>query len=235
MTLDELIAGITEHADDDEKAKELADAIRAKAKPVAQVLLNAGAAMQKTEGRKDTKKVEQERDEAIRERDELRTEFDEFKAKTPNAKEIEDRVTARYEPKLKALKDQVAERDTALKSTIQRGGLTKFSRELIKLGADPEYAQVVAAEKHRDRLAPKDDGSLGVLQIGSTLEYDGVDEDEKISALARDAIKTVPPKFINTNADSGGGVRNGSGGGTALKTVDQIRKEKEQSSAFTGF
>lgn len=228
QSLDELIAGLNElAAENDEKAIEVAKAIREKAKPVAQVILNAGAAIQKTEAKGAAKKLETERDEAIRERDELRTEFDEFKAKTPNAKEIEDRITAKYEPKIKALKDQVAERETRLTTTIRRSGLTKFASELIKLGVDPEYAQEVATAKYGDRLTPKEDGSLGVLQVGNTLEYDAETEDEKIAALAADARKLTPPKFINTNADSGAGVRSGGSGGGSAATQQQLVERKQ--------
>ena len=150
-------------------------------------------------------------------------EFHEFKSKTPDVATVEARERAKWEPKVKAKDDELKAAREQFRKAVGGSGRAKFTRELIALGADPEYAEQVAAAKYGDRLDPKDDGSLAVFQLGEQVEYDG-DEESKIKALAADVFKQVPPKFRLTNADSGAGVGSGGRGGS---TYDPVREGTE--------
>lgn len=240
MEIAELISEINKHiAGDKAKAKELAKAMRSDAKDVAQLLINVGAGQKSGETQSKVTDLETKLRETTEKLEETERDFTEFKSKTPDVATIEARERAKWEPKVKAKDDELKAAREQFKGAVGRGGRVKFTRELIALGADPEYAEQVAAQKYGDRLNPKDDGSLGVFQIGEQVEYDG-DEDAKIKALAADAYKTVPAKFRLTNADSGAGVRSGGGGSAydaAKEGTEMGKREKAQATdnklAFT--
>lgn len=237
MELSELIASINSFVGGDKaKAKEVAKALRDNAKDVSQLLINVGAGQKSGEVGGKVTALEKERDEWKAKAEEVEQEFTEFKAKTPDVATVEARERAKWEPKVKAKDEEVKATKETLRKALGGGTMQKVVAHLVaKLGVDDDYAREVLAARYADRIAVGDDGRIGVLQVGETSEYDAVTEDEKVAALAADIRKTVPPKFVNTNADSGAGVRGGSGGGTGLKTVEQIRKEKQQDSAFAGF
>lgn len=216
MELSEIIAALNTHVGGDKaKAKEVAKALRADAKDVAQQLINVGAGQKAGETQTKVSQLEQERDELKEKLETTEREFAEHKSKTPDVATVEARERAKWEQKVKAKDDELKAAREQYKGAVGKGGRAKFTRELIALGVDPEYAETVAAAKYGDRFVASDEGTLGVLQLGETTEYDAADEDGKIKALAADVRKIVPPRFINTNADSGAGVgRQGSGGNT---------------------
>jgi hypothetical protein len=232
MTLAEIIAALkAEVGDDSGKIKEAAKLLRDDVKDVAQKLINVGAGQKSGDADKKIAAAEKERDEWKEKAETTEQEFAEFKSKTPDVATVEARERAKWEQKVKAKDDELKAAREQFKGAVGKGGRAKFTRELIALGVDPEYAESVAAAKYGDRLNPKDDGVLAVYQLGETTEYDAPDEDAKIKALAADVRKLVSPKFINTNADSGGGANNRGSGTTydAAKVGTEMGKaEREQ-------
>jgi hypothetical protein len=222
MEISDVVKAVNEFVGGDKaKAKEIAKALRSDAKDVAQLLINVGAGQKSGEVQGKVETLEKERDDLKEQLETVTTEFQEFKTRTPDVATVEARERAKWEPKVKAKDEELKAAREQFRGAVGKGAVAKFTRELIGLGVDPEYAQEVAATRYRDRLAPKDDGSLGVFQLGETVEYDAPDEDAKIKALAADVRKLVKPQWINTNADSGAGVRNG-GGGSITQTEEQL-------------
>lgn len=228
-TLDELLTGLREHvAGDADKAKELANRLHADLSPVAQVLIDKGAGKGKGEVAGKLKAAEAERDEARRERDELRAEFDDFKTKTPDAKTLEERVEAKWKPKVTRAEQ---ERDAA------KGTLAQKLRDLavkdfvaaLKPGVEvhDEYANEVLAAKYADRFQVSEDGTVRVLQPGKADAYDPADGQSAVSLLAADVRKTVPSWAVLSNAESGGGITNGGGGG-AVQAKSRAQQEQER-------
>jgi hypothetical protein len=235
MELSEIIAAINAHvAGDKAKAKELAKELRANSKDVAQLLINVGAGQKSGETQTKVSQLEAERDDLKEHLEQLTTEYTEFKTRTPDAAAIETRLNTKWGAKLQAKDDEVkATRDT-LRKALGGGTMQKVVARLVtKYGVDDDYAREVLAQRHADRIAVGDDAKVGVLQLGETVEYDAATEDEKIDALAADIRKTVPPKFVNTNADTGAGIRGGVGG-AVVKTVEQIAQQKRNDPAFSG-
>lgn len=235
MEPSEIIAAINAHVGGDKaKAKEFAKDMRANAPAAAQALMNAGASVKERDLDGRLRTLEKERDDALKELEDVTTEFSEHKSKTPDVATMEARERAKWEPKVKERDEKLKQKDETLRNALKRVSLTKLEAEAVKIGVDPDYAKEVLRTRYADRVTVADDGTIGVLQLGETAEYDAPSEDEKIAALAADIRKAVPSKFINTNADTGAGIRGGSGGAIGLKTVEQIRQEKRDT-GFSGF
>lgn len=237
----EIIAEINKHvAGDKAKAKEFARALRSDAKDVSQLLINVGAGQKSGEVGTKVTELETKLRETTEKLEETEREFTEFKTKTPDATAIEAREKAKWEPKITKERERADTATTQLRDERKKLAVARFVSLLSTpddsgTRIDPQWAEKVVAAEHGDRFVIKDDGTLGVLQPGETTEYDADTLDKKIAALAKDARKAVPSAYVLTGADSGSGVRGGGGGGVGLKTVEQIRKEKEQNSAFSGF
>lgn len=236
MTLAEIVAALNaEIGDDKAKAKEAARLLRSDSKSVAQLLINVGAGQKSGETQTKVSQLEQERDELRDKLEATEQEYTEFKTRTPDAAAIEARLNTKWGAKVQAKEDEVkATRDT-LRKALGGGTMQKVvSRLVTKYGIDEDYAREVLAQRHADRIAVGDDARIGVLQLGEATEYDAATEDEKIDALAADIRKTVPPKFVNTNADSGSGVRNGAGGAVVAKTVEQLAADMRATGRYRG-
>lgn len=234
MELADLVKAVNDFVGGDKaKAKDVAKALRSDSKDVAQLLINVGAGQKSGETQAKVTDLETKLRETEEKLAEVTSEFAEHKAKTPDVATVEARERAKWEPKVKAKEDELKAARETTKNVLKRGAVARFTRELIKAGVDPEYAQEVAANKYGDRFDPKDDGTLGVLQVGEAIEYDAADEDSKIAALAADVRKGIAPRWILTNADSGAGVRNGGGGGAGYdaKKEGEAMAAKEKSSA----
>lgn len=240
LTLDEIIDGLNHlAADDREKAKEVASAIRERAKPVAQMLINVGGALKKEEAKADVRKATERAEKAEADLQAAQDELNELKSKAPDAKAIEDRLTASHAKALKKEQERADAAERRAKELNRRIARDITHAELIKPDAsgvyvEPEYAELVLG-RYDDRYVDKDDGSLGVLQVGEATEYDGQDVKAKAAALAKDIRKQIQPRYLITSADSGAGVRSGNGGGNSTtKTVEQIKQEKLNNPAFSG-
>lgn len=230
----EIIAAINAHIDGDkQKAKDFAKAMRANAPVAAQALMNAGASVKERDLDGKFKTLETDRDEWKEKAEALEQEFAEFKTKTPDAAAIEARERQKWEPKVTKERERAEQAATALRDERKKLAVSQFVTLLTtpdERGArvEPKWAQRVVAQEYADRFVVKEDGTLGVLQIGETTEYDGETLEQKVAALAKDARKTVDSGFVLTGADSGSGVRNG-GGGTVVKTEAQLAAEMRAS------
>lgn len=237
LTLDEIIAGINELAGDDkEKAKDVATALRDRSKPVAQHLINVGSALKKDEVKAEIKRLTDELAAATEARDEATQALEATNGAKPDLAKIEADLTAKWSKKVDDLKKQLGAKDESFKTALRRGSLAKLTAELVKAGVDPDYAKEVMAAKYGGQFEVKDDGSV-VVKNGDGLEYDG-DEDAKVGAFAADLRKIVPPKFINTNADTGAGVgggqRSGTGYDPAKVGTEMGKQEKAATAANDG-
>lgn len=240
LTLDEIIGGITELAGDDPaKAKELATALRERAKPIAQVLINVGSALKKDEVKREHDALRSERDTAAAERDEAKQALEDERGKAPDAKAIEERLKAEHKKALDKANDRA---DTAEKRAKELN--RQVARDLTishlttpdesGMYVDPEHAELLMIGRYSDRYVDREDGALDVLQIDETAAYDGKDIKEKTAALARDIRKKVQAKNLVTSTDSGGGIRGGGGGGGSYDPVkDGQERGKKQAVTAT--
>lgn len=237
MTLDEILTELAAHVGDDKaKGAEVGNAIREKIKPVSQHLINVGSALKKEEAKAEVKKLTEERDAAIAERDEAAEALATSNAAKPDVAKLEADLTAKWSKKVDDLKKQLGAKDESFRGALRKSSIAKLTAELVKAGVDPDYAKEVLAAKYSGQFEVKDDGSV-VVKNGDGLEYDG-DEDTKVGAFAADLRKIVPPKFINTNADTGAGVRNGQGGGSGYDAAkvgaEMGKQEREAATATSG-
>lgn len=174
----------------------------------------------------------------------LEEELADVKAKTPDAKAIEDRVTAKFAPKLKAAEEA---RDAALgevRTAKRKDVLAAFKAELTRehddgTRVDPEWADDVAETRWGSRIALADDGSVRVLHLDGDTTYDAADAREAAKLLATDARKVVPARYVISNADpTGGGARPAAPLGTTVRTTrvapaDAVLESKRRSGAYS--
>lgn len=230
LTIDEIIAGINELAGDDkDKAKDVATAIRERAKPVGQHLINVGSALKKEEAKRDIDALKAANETLTTERDEAVAALGTANSTKPDVAKIEADWKAKHEKKVGELKEQLKAKDDTLRGALKKASVAKLVAQLTNQGVDPDYAKEVLAGKHAGNIEVKDDGTV-LIKSPDGLEYDGADEDAKVAALAADARKGVAPKWILTNADSGAGVRSGGQSGTgydAAKVGEEMGKQEK--------
>jgi hypothetical protein len=242
LTDQELFDAINERAADASKAKEFAKTLRAKCPPVAQSLIDVGAGQKSGEVKKDLAELQsvvRELNEQIEAKD---RELADVKSKQPDVAAIEDKASKRWTNQVKKLEQERDEATARYHKSLVQIGIDKAVAMLITpndqgIRTDKEYAELIAAEKLRGQIVPKDDGTIGVKQIGEESEYDAPTLDGKIAALVKDFRAYIPSTFQMSNADSGAGVRTGGSGNGAsggLKRFDEIVQGKRQDSAFAG-
>jgi hypothetical protein len=229
LTDQELFDAINERAADAGKAKEFAKTLRAKCPAVAQPLIDVGAGKQKGEGQKELTELQAKITELT---EQLEGKDRELKAQ-PDVASIEEKASRKWEKKVRDLEGQRDDAEKKFKGALTQIAVDKAVALLITpneqgLRTDREYAQLIAAAKLRDQIIPKEDGTIGVKQLGEESEYDGLTLDDKIQSLVKDYRAYVPATFQMSNADSGAGVRSGPGGvGMGpKKTLDQIIEQK---------
>jgi hypothetical protein len=161
----------------------------------------------------------------------LETELADVKAKTPDAKAIEEAERKKWAPKLEKAE---RERDDARQALRDKDVSLTVADFLAELGrpaedgtrVDPDYFDVVRT-KFGDRIRAKETGGVAVFHIDGDTEYEAPDAKAAVALLAADARKKVPEKFIVTNADRGAGVQpggyGGGGGVTDAKRTEQAR------------
>lgn len=234
MTVEEILAALaTEVGTDKAKAKDVAKQLRATVPALGQELLNTGAAIAKRDSTTATATLTKERDDALADAQALRTEFDEFKTKTPDAAAIETRAAEKYGKRIKTLEESAAAKDQKVKGALARVTRERLIAQLIAGGTDPDYAREVLGARHADRIVVDDEGAVRVLQLGGADPYDADTEDAAVVLLAADVGKTVPAKFVLTNADSGGGT-GGRNGGTTGFTEAQLAERKRATGMYRG-
>jgi hypothetical protein len=241
LTDQELFDAINERAADASKAKEFAKTLRAKCPAVAQPLIDVGAGQKSGEVKKDLAELQSTLRDLNEQLEAKDKELADVKSKQPDVAAIEEKASKKWTNQVKKLE---ADRDEAMaryhKSLVQIA-IDKAVALLITpneqgIRTDREYAELIAAEKLRGQIVPKDDGTIGVRQIGEESEYDAPSLDTKIAQLVKDFTPYIPATFQMSNADSGAGVRTGGGGaGTGgLQRFEQIVDKKRQDSAFAG-
>lgn len=241
ITDQELFDAINERATDAAKAKEFAKTLRAKCPSVAQPLIDVGAGQKSGEMRKDVAELQTTVRELREQLDDKEREFTKFKEDTPDVVAIEEKANKRHAARIAKAEQERDEATKRYHSSLVQIGIDKAVALLITpneqgIRTDREYAELIAAERLRPHLVPKDDGTIGVKQIGEETEYDAPTLDGKIAALVKDFRAYIPPTFQMSNADSGAGVRNGTSGtatGT-LKRFDQIVQQKANDPSFAG-
>jgi hypothetical protein len=236
--MQEIFDAINEYASDSAKAKEFAKTLCAKCPSVAQPLIDVGAGKQKGEGQKEITELQGKIAELT---EQLETKDRELKEQ-PDIATIEEKAGKRWEKKVRDLEAQRDDAQGRYHKSLQQIAVDKAVALLITpneqgLRTDREYAELIAAEKLRGQIVPKDDGTIGVKQIGEESEYDAPTLDAKIVALVKDFRAYIPATFQMSNADSGAGVRSGpSGGGGSggLKRFDEIIQKKRNDPTYAG-
>jgi hypothetical protein len=242
-TLDELLTDIREFVGTDStKANDLASALREREKTVAQPLINVGAKLSKKDLGTKITTLETQLAEAKDKLTETESEFAQFKERSPSLRDLEDNEKRKWEPRVKLEKERADKAEQNAKTLRQQVFRDKFSSHLTRPDAagthvdnDPLIVRAIV-EQYLDRYVQKDDGSEDVLQIDNDTPYDGRTTDDKIAALADAARRKVNAKYLITQTDNGGGVRNSNGNGIAagLLTQDQIVQNKRNDPAFVG-
>lgn len=162
--------------------------------------------------------------------EELETQLAEAQAKVPDAAKLEERLTREWTRKVDAATRRAEAAEVALTKERGDGFRTAFGTALRDLDVDPDYADEVLAGRYADRHVVEPDGTRRVRKPGEDTAYDADDVTAAVKLLAADVVKTVPPKFLLSNADSGGGVTNGGAGagGSGANQWSQLRKEVQQ-------
>ena len=241
LTDQELFDAINERASDTSKAKEFAKTLRAKCPAVAQPLIDVGAGQKSGETKKDLAALQETVRELREQLEDKDRELVKVKEDTPDVAAIEEKANKRYAARIQKAEQERDEATSRFRSSLVQLGVDKAVAMLIApneqgIRADREYAELVAAQKLREHIVPKDDGTLAVKQIGEESEYDAPTLDAKIAQLVKDFRPYISATFQLTNADSGAGVRSGQGGtGTGgLKRFDQILEQKANDPSFAG-
>jgi hypothetical protein len=214
--------------------------LRSDARDVAQALINVGAGQKAGEMGGKVEELEGKVRELTEQLESKETELTDARAKVPDAASLEEAARKKWEPKLGKEKERADKAEANLTNALTQIAVDKAIARLITpneqgMRADPEYANLIAAEKIRKQITVRTDGTLGVKQLGEDGEYDGESLDDKVSALVNDFRPTIPSTFVLSNADSGAGIRNGGGGsGKIAVTEQQLAAEMRQSGRYRG-
>lgn len=168
----------------------------------------------KAEGAKGGTEAAQKLADAEQRATDLQAKLDELSASKPDVKALEETLNARWQKKLDAEKQRA---DTAVTTLRQREVALARAEFLAALTApaedgtrvDPEWAADVADARWGSRLAAREEGGVRVLQLDGDMEYDAPDTKAALRQLAADARRTVPARYVLTNADTGAGVTSG--------------------------
>jgi hypothetical protein len=222
MELKELIAGIATYvAGDRAKAKEVVDELRATegTKPVAQQLVDIGQGGKAGELQPKLTKLENDLKEARETIAAKDASIEDLKnSKAPDRKAIEQELRTEFQKKLDGEKKLREEAQANSKALRKKVAVDAFVGLLMKpddqgVSVEEGWARQVVAREFDDRFDEAEDGTQRVLQIGSTLPYDGKHE-EQIAALAKEARKKVATTYLRTSTDRGSGLSGGGTGGS---------------------
>lgn len=230
MNLSEIIAAIGAYTGSDvAKHKEVARELRAasETKPVAQLLINAGAGKKTGESQEKISGLEERITALEDEKTELQQQVEAAKGKP-------DELRGEYERQLKGLKDKVSaaqqERDAERDGRRADRVVSQADRAAAKLAGrvDPDYLAEVVRAKLTGRIKVAETGLQFLDAEGVALD---VDETEGPSALAEDVFKVVPEKFRLRPMNAGGG---SNGGGAAGGHQEQaIERQVQERHRFT--
>ncbi len=233
MDLSELIAGLGAYASDPSTQKEVARALRATAetKPIAQLLINAGAGKKTGESQQKLTELEDKIAALEDEKQELAQQIEAAQGK-PNEQQA---AWDREKVKLQAAKDK-AEQERDAERVNRKGDAVNLARSrflsALKGRVDP-FGLDALERRFGDRFRPRDDLS-GV----DVLDEDGdpIEAPKGLSAedvLAESAFETVPASNRIRQMNVGGGSSGGGSNGTV--TPDQIVLEKAASRDYQRF
>jgi hypothetical protein len=124
--------------------------------------------------------------------------------------------------------------ETKGKGFIANTAVKAIEAGLIAAGMFPIHAEAIA-NKYRDRVRPKDDGSFDVLkEAGSEVAIQASDgkPESALKVVVDEARKAAPKEMFGSGVGRGAGDKTGDGsGGGSKTTADKIRerraKEKE--------
>ncbi len=231
MDLSELIAGLGAYASDPSTQKEVARALRASAdtKPIAQLLINAGAGKKTGESQQKLTELEDKITALEDEKQELAQQVEAAQGKPNEQQAAWDREKA----KLQAAKDK-AEQERDAERVNRKGDAVNLARSrfLSALkGRVDDFGLDALERRFGDRFRPRDDLSgVDVLDDdGDPIEAPKGQSAEEV--LAELAFKTVPASNTFRPMNAGGG-SNGSGAQGSL-TTEQLVDQKIRSGTFS--
>ena len=242
VTIEEAIEAVNAATGGDKaKVRDFVKKLRSDSPDVANYLITSGKNQRDGEVQGDLKKLTDRIAELEGELETSHSELTTLRSKTPDVAAVEESAKRKYEKQLRKAEQDRDEAQRRFDDAMVQIGVDKAVALLIVPNeqgnrAHPQYAKQLAALELRKQFVPGPNG-LAVKQIGEETEYDGDTLDAKVAALVKDFRAYIPQEFIVSNADSGAGVRNGTGGsGVApgLKTQEQIIQAKRSNPAFSG-
>lgn len=234
MTLAEILAAVTEYVGGDKaKVKEVAQGLRdnADTKPIAQMLLNAGAGRKKGEVEAEVKPLQEEVRKLTEERDSLLEQLETAAAKPTEQQAVWDRDRKKLtEAKERAEKERDDERAGRAGDAVEMS-VTRFLGQLK--GRVDDFGLDALHRRYRERFRTAKAAESGGLRVevldaeGDPIEPPKGKTVEEV--LADEAFEAVPAANRIRSANAGGGAGNGS-----PPTQKVSREELEERKAATG-
>lgn len=220
-----------------DEAAQVATALKGNAatQPIFQAAFDLGHGSATRDHNRRLKEIEKERDEAKTALATLQTEFDEFKTKTPNVVEIENK----YKEEIKKAEKKVTDLQTAHKqeriSWFKDQAKASVVQMLVKRGVDPEWAEYLMSKPENDarlRVVEGEDGKPKVEILKSGSEVTTLQAEKPFDAFADELRKDIKPQYIISNAEGGGTGERGGSSGTS-NVFDKVREETKTQVAAT--
>lgn len=203
--------------------KEATEALKDGAHPLFQSVFRKGYGTAQGEYEGETGKLTKAQAEAAAAKaraEKAEADLTEARSKTPDV----DKLHADYGTKLKEKDDAIAAERTA-RENERKARIRSDLRAELGVINDSGYADYLAST-HIDRLTPKDDGTVELLEAaGSSVPVQVPQGKTPYKVLAEDILKDVAPDKKRSDVDAGGGAQGGSGGGN--RSADDFRKATE--------
>lgn len=204
--------------------------------PVFQTIFDLGHGSATRDHNKKVKDIEKERDDAKASVVVIQTEFDEYKAKAPDIKAVEDK----WKEEVKKLEKKNSEQTAAFKAErltwYRDRAVQDIAVLLSKRGVDPEWAEYImskAENQSRLRVVEGEDGKYKVEVLKSGSDVTTLQADKPYEAFADELRKDVKPQYITSNADKGTGNKGGNTGSGDKSVYDRAREETKKQTEAT--
>lgn len=213
-------------------AKEFADALRAEANDHYQAIFRVGfgaakgeyeTKLQAAQAEAETLRGQvQEKDQALQQ------------VQQGDMKALQERITTLEQAAQKA-KAEAQEARTAATDTLKRYHRDTFEQqvyaELLAAHAEPRYAKNAVMPEFRSRIEADETGAVRFLDDDGTPVQAASGELHKV--VAKKILATIPPEFIQSRADKGGGASGGRGAaGSGRPNQQEIARQKATSGDY---
>jgi hypothetical protein len=235
--LTEITQAITEYiGDDPQKARDLAQQLRASVPAVTQVLIGAGAQVGRGEAKGQVAKLEQQLASVTVELDNAKAKVAELEAARPDVAKVIGEARAPLERKVRETEAELEKARATLRATVRDRYMEKVVNEAMGADVLDVYAPVIRA-RYADRIDVGEDGAVRVLQLNAADAYDAPDgkPESAIKQLVKDIARETPAEFRRARGESGAGVDpRPAGGGTVATTRQRLMDAKRTDPRFSG-